>query len=31
MKTLPGARLEVIKPEILVQLLIRLFANPSCH
>ena len=30
MKTLPGSSLEVIKPEFLFQLLMRLFANPSC-
>ena len=30
MQTLPGSPLEVIKPEFLFQLLMRLFANPSC-
>ena len=30
METLPGSPLEVIKPEFLFQLLMRLFANPSC-
>jgi hypothetical protein len=30
MKTLPGSPLKVIKPELLFQLLMRLFANPSC-
>ena len=30
MKALPGSPLEVIKPEFLFQLLMRLFANPSC-
>jgi hypothetical protein len=30
MKTLPGSPLEVIKPQFLFQLLMRLFANPSC-
>jgi len=29
MKTSPGSPLEVIKPEFLFQLLMRLFANPS--
>lgn len=30
MQTLPGSPLEVIKPEFFFQLLMRLFANPSC-
>jgi hypothetical protein len=30
MKTLPRSPLEVIKPKLLFQLLMRLFANPSC-
>jgi len=30
MKALPGSPLEVIKPEFLFQLLMRLFAKPSC-
>jgi hypothetical protein len=30
MKALPGSPLEVIKPEFLFQLLMRLFANLSC-
>jgi len=30
MKTLPGSSLEVIKSEFFFQLLMRLFANPSC-
>lgn len=30
MKTLPGSPLEVIKPKLRFQLLMRLFANPSC-
>jgi hypothetical protein len=30
MKTLPCSPVEVIKPEFLFQLLLRLFANPSC-
>lgn len=29
MKTLPGSPLEVIKPKLLFQLLMRMFANPS--
>ena len=29
MKALPGSSLEVIKPELLFQLLMGLFANPS--
>ena len=29
-KTLPGSPLEVIEPEFFFQLLVRLFANPSC-
>lgn len=30
MKILPGSSLEVIKSEFFFQLLMRLFANPSC-
>jgi hypothetical protein len=30
MKTLPRSPLEVIKPKLLFQLLMRLLANPSC-
>ena len=30
MEALPGPSLEVIKPEFLFQLLMSLFANPSC-
>jgi len=30
MKTLPGSSLEVIKSEFFFQLLMGLFANPSC-
>ena len=30
MKTLPGSPFKVIKPEFLFQLLMGLFANPSC-
>jgi len=29
MKALPGSPLKVIKPKLLFQLLMRLFANPS--
>lgn len=30
MEALPGSSLKVIKPELLFQLLVGLFANPSC-
>ena len=30
MKALPGSAFEVIKSEFFFQLLMRLFANPSC-
>ena len=30
MEALPGSPLEMIKPEFLFQLLMSLFANPSC-